>query len=102
MEEKLKFVKKLADKLEENYPYFSSFIYSECPESSFKEERFAGSSQRAVLATFNDLAVAVGSKSNTAKTIFPKENMSDWALCLPLPLTISEAMCGYCSQYFSC
>ena len=30
MEEKLKFVKKLADKLEENYPYFSSFIYSEC------------------------------------------------------------------------
>ena len=33
--------------------------------------------RRAVLATFNDLAVAVGSKSNTAKTIFPKENMSD-------------------------
>ena len=62
--------------------------------SSLIDGRSSGLSQTALLATFRDGAVAVGSKSRIATAIFPREKMSDSTVCLPFPVTISEAICG--------
>ena len=48
-------------------------------KSSFSEGGLSGSSETALRATLIDLPVAVGSKSKTARTIFPIEKMSLFA-----------------------
>ena len=50
------------------------------------------STQIALYATLSNLEVAVGRKSNAAKTTLLNEYMSDAQLCLRLPFTISGAM----------
>ena len=67
--------------------------YSNTAMSSSIDGRLPGLSKIARFGTLSEIAVAMGSKSRIASTIFPKEKMSSDVIdCRPLPATISGAM----------